>query len=152
MSLNLIRRTISVNSSVSLNKRLYLFLVRSHLSYCSQLWRPRLIKEIMAVERVQQRATKYLLNDYSSDYKTRLLRLKLLPIMTWFEFQDIMFLVKCFKKNLEEFTRLVSFLMTLPLEQIIQVINYKFSLQGTIIHDISTLLELQDSGIHSLLI
>ena len=30
--------------------------------------------------------------------------------MTWFEFQDnIMFLVKCFQKNLEEFTRLVSF-------------------------------------------
>ena len=62
----------------------------------------------MAVERVQQRATKYLLNDYSSDYKTRLLRLKLLPIiiMTWF---DIMFLVKIiyFQKNLEEFTRLV---------------------------------------------
>ena len=104
----------------------------------------------MAVERVQRRATKCLLNDYSSDYKTRLLRLKLLPIMTWFKFQDILFLVKCFQKNLEEFTRLVS--DSIPLEQVIQVINYKFSLQGTIVHDISTLLELQDSGIHSLLI
>ena len=50
-----------------------------------------------------------MLNDYSSDYKTRLLRLKLLPIMNWFEFQDIMFLVKCFQTHLEEFTRLVSF-------------------------------------------
>ena len=111
-------------------------------------------KEIMAVERVQRRATKYLLNDYSSVYKTRHLRLKLLPIMTWFEFQDnFMFLVKinAFKKTWKNLPDL-SHLMTLPLEKVIQVINYKFSLQGTIIHDISILLELQDTGIHSLLI
>ena len=33
------------NGPVFLKKRLYITLVRSHLTYCSQLWRPRLIKE-----------------------------------------------------------------------------------------------------------
>ena len=40
-SLHLIRRSIS-STSPSLRLSLYLSLVRSKLSYCSQLWRPRL--------------------------------------------------------------------------------------------------------------
>jgi len=38
---------------------------------------------------VQQRATKFILIDYDSDYKTRLVQLKLLPLMYFFELQDI---------------------------------------------------------------
>ena len=53
-SLNLIRRTLSTSSPVSLKKRLYISLVHSHLSYCSQLWRPHLIKDITNIERVQR--------------------------------------------------------------------------------------------------
>lgn len=37
MSLNLIRRVIPANSSTNLKKKLYLSLVRSHFSFCSQL-------------------------------------------------------------------------------------------------------------------
>ena len=55
------------------------------------------MKDILNIERVQRRATKYVLNDYASDYKTRLLKLKLLPLMYFFELQDITFVVKSLK-------------------------------------------------------
>ena len=35
----------------------------SHFMYCSVIWRPCLIKHIQLIERVQHRATKYILND-----------------------------------------------------------------------------------------
>ena len=59
--------------------------------YCSQLWRPNLIKDIFSLERVQRRATKYILSDYSTDYKSRLINLKLLPLMYIYELNDIIF-------------------------------------------------------------
>ena len=69
--LGLIRRSFAV--SVSNKKSLYVSLVKSHLLYCSVIWRPHLRKDIMLLERVQRRASKFLLNDYSSDYKSRLI-------------------------------------------------------------------------------
>ena len=72
LSLQLIRRIIPLNSSTSLKKLLYLSLVRSHLIYCSQLWRPHYIKDICRLEKIQHWATKFILNDYTSDYKSRL--------------------------------------------------------------------------------
>ena len=59
--------------------------------FCSQLWRPNLIKDISCLEQVQRKATKYILNDFSSDYKTRLLKLNLLPLMYIYELTDIIF-------------------------------------------------------------
>ena len=97
-ALNMIRRVLPANSSTALKKRLYVSLVRSHLTYCSQLWRPRLIKDIKRLEQVQRRCTKFILQDYSSTYKSRLRALNLLPLMLWYELQDIMFLVKCLKE------------------------------------------------------
>ena len=66
---------------------LYVSMVRSQLLYCTQIWRPHLMKDILNIERVQCRATKYILNDYTSCYKTRLIKLKLLPLMYLFELQ-----------------------------------------------------------------
>ena len=45
------------------------------------------------------------------DYKSRLLSLHLLPLMHWFELQDIMFLVKCLQQPTAnpEIANLVSF-------------------------------------------
>ena len=34
-------------------------------------------------------------NDYISNYRIRLLGLKLLPLMHWYELQDLLYLVKC---------------------------------------------------------
>ena len=62
--------------------------------YCSQICRPQLIKDIVSLERVQRRATKYILNDY---YKSRLQQLHILPLMYVYELNDLMFLVKSLK-------------------------------------------------------
>ena len=78
--LDLTRRSFTTNC-VSAKKQLYISLVRSQLLYYSQVWRPCLIQDILLLERVQQRATKYILNDYTSSYHTRLLKLSMLPLM-----------------------------------------------------------------------
>ena len=57
--LGLIKRTFSTSNSISTKKQLYLSLVRSQLSYGSQLWRPMLIKHIVSLEKIQRRATKF---------------------------------------------------------------------------------------------
>ena len=96
-SLYQIRRSFSSVAHISVKKRLYLSVVRSKLSYCSQLWRPHLKKDILLLERVQRRATKYILSDYTSNYKARLLSLHILPLMYWLELLDILYLVKALK-------------------------------------------------------
>ena len=93
--LGLIRRSFSNTLSVSNKKSLYVSLVKSHLLYCSVIWRPHLRKDIMLLERVQRRASKFLLNDYSSDYKSRLI-LNLLPLSMVMELNDILFFLKSF--------------------------------------------------------
>ena len=87
--LGLIRRTFHASCTTTKSK-LYLSLVRSQLMYCSQLWRPYLIKDIQILEQVQGRATKYILSNYSSDYKSHLTNLNLLPFMYFYEVNDIM--------------------------------------------------------------
>ena len=80
---------------------MYISLVRSHLSYCPQVWKPWHVKDISCLERIQRRSTKYILNDYSTNYKSRL---HLLPIALWLNLHDLLFLVKCLQdqeNNLE---------------------------------------------------
>ena len=85
-------------NTTTTRKSLYISLVRSQLTYCSQVWRPNLIKDIRKLETIQRRATKFILRDSSSSYRDRLLRPNLLPLMYWFEIQDIMLLVKSLKE------------------------------------------------------
>ena len=63
-------------------KNLYVSMIRSTLMYCSCLWKPYLLSDIELLEGVQRRVTKYILNDHTSNYKERLLRLKLLPLIS----------------------------------------------------------------------
>ena len=61
-------------------------------------------KDISCLERIHRRSTKYILNDYSTDYKSRLQTLHLLPIALWLDLHDLLFLVKCLQdqeNNLE---------------------------------------------------
>ncbi len=93
--LSLIRRTFSFSTLASIKLKLYLSLVRSQLSYCSQLWRPAFLKGIKSLERIQRRTTRYVLGCESGGskltYRERLIKLKLLPLMYHFELADIMF-------------------------------------------------------------
>ena len=109
-TLGLIRRTFTTNS-VKARKKLYLSLVRSQLTYCSQIWRPYLIQDIKLLENIQRRATKFILNDYSSPYHVRLRHLSLLPLMYIYEMNDILFFIKSLKSSSDHFniTEYVSF-------------------------------------------
>ena len=93
-SLQEVRSTTSYSSTKRL---LYVSLVRSQLVYCSPIWRPHHMKDIKLVENVQCRATKFIVNDFSMDYKSRLLQLKLLPLSMLYELNDICFFVKSLK-------------------------------------------------------
>ena len=106
--LGLLRRSLCYNNSTSTKKRLYVLLIRSQLLYCSQIWHPYLRKDIKLIENVQRHATKFILNEYSSDYKSRFLKLNLLPLTMIY---DISFFVKSLKQPSTSFniTDFVSF-------------------------------------------
>ena len=98
-SLFLIRRTVSNFYSPGTLLSLYVTLVRSKLSYCSQIWRPHLVRDMWSFESLQRRATKFILRDYTSCYKDRLQSLKLLSLSLWFDYLDLMLLVKSLKRS-----------------------------------------------------
>ena len=58
------------------------------------------MKDILTIEKIQRRATKFILNDFSSDYKSRLISLGLLPLMFIYELFDILFFLKCLKRTM----------------------------------------------------
>ena len=82
--------------------------------YCSQVWRPHKLKDTKCFESVQRRATKYILHDYHSAYKERLISLHLLPLSLWFEYLDITFLINCLKNpsdhyfNIHDYVQFIS--------------------------------------------
>ena len=79
-------------------------LIRSQLSYCAQIWRPHfLLKDIQSLERIQKQATKFILNDYDSDYKSRFQTLHLLPLMYHFELNNILFFINSIKNPSRNF-------------------------------------------------
>ena len=95
-TLGIIRRAFKT-SSIPAKKKLYLSLVRSQLTYCSPVWHPHLLKDIVALELIQRRATKYITGNFSTDYKSRLSSLHILPLMYYLELNDVMFLVNSIK-------------------------------------------------------
>ena len=92
--LHLLRWTFSHNLHIQAKKSLYLSLVRSKLLYCSQLWNQYLLYDIAVLEQLQRRSTKFI---YKSDYKTRLIKLHMLPLMYYYDLSDILFFVKSVK-------------------------------------------------------
>ena len=62
--------------------QLYKSLVRPHLEYCVQTWRPHLQKDIDLIEGVQRRATKMIPNLKNKSYEERLNILNLTTLET----------------------------------------------------------------------
>jgi hypothetical protein len=60
--LGLIRRSILEMTDIKAKKYLYLQLVGSNLAYASQVWCPQSVQLIENIEKVQRRATKFILN------------------------------------------------------------------------------------------
>ena len=102
-SLGLLRRIFNDTYCLLARKNLYISITRSTLLYCSCLWKPYLLSDIKLIEKVQKRATKYILCDYTSDYKSRLMRLNLLPLMYIYDLNDIMFFINSVKSPSDKF-------------------------------------------------
>ena len=69
--LGLIKRNIRCKTK-NIIVRLYKALVRPHMEYCVQAWRPHLAKDINILERVQRRATKMIEGCRGKSYEERL--------------------------------------------------------------------------------
>ena len=80
--LGLLKRTCPLLNDVSARRSLYLALVKSQLSYATQVWSPDKIALKTQIERVQRRATRWILKQRVGvmSYRDRLLTLKLLPL------------------------------------------------------------------------
>ena len=56
------------------------------------------------LERIQRWATKWILNDYQSSYRSRLVTLHLFPLMYVYEMNDVMFFIKSYKQQSSHFS------------------------------------------------
>ena len=95
--LGYIRRSTFNIREFAIRRTLYLSLVRSHLGYATQVWAPQTVELVKRVERVQRRATKYILNVpfiCDTEYRDRLLATNLLPLSYWHEYLDVVFFYK----------------------------------------------------------
>ena len=95
------RSTLEVKIQ-STRKALYTALVMSNLSYSSRVWAPQSVKLIEIIERVQRRATKYILSlPYSTaiSYKERLRLTELIPLCYWHEYLDLVYTYKSIVNN-----------------------------------------------------
>ena len=79
--LGLIRRTITYKEK-ELILPLYKTIVRPHLEYCIQAWRPYHKKDIDILERVQRRATKMIIGLKDHSYEDRLKECRLTTLET----------------------------------------------------------------------
>ena len=61
--LSMIKWAVGHDSPDSVKRQLYLSHVMSVLEYCSPVWSPYLVTKIASLEKVQRRATKFILND-----------------------------------------------------------------------------------------
>ena len=85
----------SLSPSSHLHFYMYLSLVCSQLCYCFQLWRPRLLKDIICLELIQCRATKFILCDSFGTTNPGFIPL-IFCLMHWLE----LFLILCSLSNI----------------------------------------------------
>ena len=103
--LGLIKRICKGFQDVSTLRTLYLALVRSLLECCSVVWSPQKSRKISKLERIQRRATKFILKT-NDDYEQRRKRLDLLSLEQRRFLFDVLFLYKALNGyiNIDLFT------------------------------------------------
>jgi hypothetical protein len=90
--LGYVKTTTKNLKSLTTRRTIYLTVVRAHLGYATQVWAPQTVEQIRKIERVQRRATKYILHlPFNSDvsYKDRLIQCNLIPLTYWHEYLDM---------------------------------------------------------------
>ena len=92
-SLGFVKRTCGRRTNSSAKRLLYLSLVRSRLETGVPVWSVATKRNLLKLERVQRRATRFITSD--SDYKSRLKSCNLLPLSFRRELLDLFFLFKC---------------------------------------------------------
>ncbi|CAB3993505.1 Hypothetical predicted protein [Paramuricea clavata] len=95
--LGVLKRTCHSLTDINIRRTLYLSLVKSKLSYATQVWSPIHNRQLSErIERVQRRATKWILRTGTCEmpYKQRLLKLELLPLSYDSEMKDLVFFFK----------------------------------------------------------
>ena len=95
--LGLLKRTCPLITDLKVRRTLYLSLVRSQLSYATEVWSPANVKLRTILERVQRRATRWILRARIGEIscKQPMLTLRLLPLTYDREIRDIVFLYNC---------------------------------------------------------
>jgi hypothetical protein len=80
----------------------YKTLVRSRFAYSSQVWSPPSVSLILEVEKIQRRATRFILSQpfrSETSYQDRLLKTSLFPLSYWHEYLDLVYLFNAIKLN-----------------------------------------------------
>ena len=93
--LGMIRRYISFDAPSPVKFQIYVSHIRSILEYCSPIWSPANVKDILLLERVQRHDTRYILNNYSDfSYAERCIKLSILPLCFLREIIDLLLFFK----------------------------------------------------------
>ena len=95
--IGVLKRTCLSLTNVNIRRSLYLTLVKSQLSYATQVWSSNRHSQLnRRIERVQRRATKWILRIKTGEipYEQRLMTLKLLPLTYDREIKDLVFFYK----------------------------------------------------------
>lgn len=95
--LGLLKRTCPLLPDANVRRSLYLSIVKSQLSYATVVWSPHHIYLKLKIERVQRRATRWILKErlHESSYKERLIKLNMLPLCYDREIKDLIFFYNC---------------------------------------------------------
>ena len=93
--LGLLCRTCPMLTDVKVRRSLYLALVKSQMSYATEVWSPSHSTLKKKAERVQRRATCWILQIKQGELsKERLIHLELLPLTYDHDIKDLVFLYK----------------------------------------------------------